>query len=130
MNLSLPSPTPHMNTKTEAVLETSWIKKTKPMDNFQNISQAYCVQQAALLHFIEAYTTGIHCLLSSGHMRLMESKPTSFLCGTVMALLSKHARFTHFPLFNSHSDLILYNILLPYIIQCITNSDLRLVYQN
>jgi len=111
MNLSLLSPTPHVNTKTEAVLEMSWIKKIKPMDNVQNTSQAYCVQQAALLHFTEVYTRGIHCLLSSGHMRLMESKPTSFLCETVMALLSKHAHFTHFPLFNSHSDLILYNVL-------------------
>jgi hypothetical protein len=72
------------------------------MDNVQNISQAYCVQQAAIPHFIEVYTTGIHSLLSLGHMRLTESKPTSFLSETVTALLSKHARFTHFPLFNTH----------------------------
>ena len=52
-------------------------------------------------------------------MRLTASKPTSFLCETVMALIPKHALFTHFPLFNSHSDFILYNILLTYIIQCI-----------
>ena len=32
------------------------------MDSVQNISQAYCVQQAALLHFTEAYTTGIYTL--------------------------------------------------------------------
>jgi len=75
------------------------------MDNVQNISLAYLVQQAALLHLIEVYTTGIHCLLSSGHMRLTESKPVSFLSETVTALLLKHVRFTHFPLFNTHFDL-------------------------
>jgi hypothetical protein len=81
------------------------------MDNVQNISQDYRVQQAALLHFVEVYTTSIHCLLSSGHMRPTESKPNFFLSKTVKALLSKHARFIRFPLFNSHVDL-------------------RLVYQN
>jgi len=81
------------------------------MNNVQNISLAYRVQQAALLHLIEVYTTGIHCLLSSGHMRLTESKPAFFLSETMTALLLKHARFTHFPLFNTHFDLVYQNYL-------------------
>jgi hypothetical protein len=66
MNLSLPPPNPAREYKNRISSRNVVDKKTKPMDNVQNMSQAYCVQQAALLHFMEVYTTGIHCLAVLG----------------------------------------------------------------